>query len=306
MPLLQLNNVCKGFGANGTRSEILGNINLSVEEGEFIAIIGYSGTGKTTLMNMISGLAKPDQGQVLLDDRPITGPGPDRALVFQNYSLLPWLTVHENIALAVDEVFKDWTTDQRKAHIEKHIAMVKLSHAAHKFPKELSGGMRQRVSVARALAMDSKVLLLDEPLSALDALTRATLQDDISDIWQRQRKTVIWITNDPDEALLLADRVIPLLPSSPATLGESMTVSLDRPRDRKAINHDPKFKALRNQLITMLLDAKGKNRTVISKKLTLPDILPEDLGVVNSFQFLNRRGPRRRNDEKRETVEVLS
>jgi nitrate/nitrite transport system ATP-binding protein len=306
MPLLQLNNVCKGFGANGTRSEILGNINLSVEEGEFIAIIGYSGTGKTTLMNMISGLAKPDQGQVLLDGRPITGPGPDRALVFQNYSLLPWLTVHENIALAVDEVFKDWTTDQRKAHVEKHIAMVKLSHAAHKFPKELSGGMRQRVSVARALAMDSKVLLLDEPLSALDALTRATLQDDISDIWQRQRKTVIWITNDPDEALLLADRVIPLLPSSPATLGESMTVSLDRPRDRRAINHDPKFKALRNQLITMLLDAKGKNRTVVSKKLTLPDILPEDLSVVNSFQFMNRRGPRRRNDDKRETVEVLS
>jgi nitrate/nitrite transport system ATP-binding protein len=306
MPLLQLNNVCKGFGANGTRSEILSNINLSVEEGEFIAIIGYSGTGKTTLMNMISGLAKPDQGQVLLDGKPITGPGPDRALVFQNYSLLPWLTVHENIALAVDEVFKDWTKDQRKAHIEKHIAMVKLSHAAQKFPKELSGGMRQRVSVARALAMDSRVLLLDEPLSALDALTRATLQDDISDIWQRQRKTVIWITNDPDEALLLADRVIPLLPSSPATLGESMTVSLDRPRDRKAINHDPKFKALRNQLITMLLDAKGKNRTVISKKLTLPDILPEDLTVVNSFQFLNRRGPRRRNDDKRETVEVLS
>jgi nitrate/nitrite transport system ATP-binding protein len=306
MPLLQLNNVCKGFGADATRSEILSNINLSVDEGEFIAIIGYSGTGKTTLMNMISGLAKPDQGQVLLDGKPITGPGPDRALVFQNYSLLPWLTVHENIALAVDEVFKDWTKDQRKAHIEKHIAMVKLSHAAQKFPKELSGGMRQRVSVARALAMDSKVLLLDEPLSALDALTRATLQDDISDIWQRQRKTVIWITNDPDEALLLADRVIPLLPSSPATLGESMTVSLDRPRDRKAINHDPKFKALRNQLITMLLDAKGKNRTVISKKLTLPDILPEDLSVVNSLQFLNRRGPRRRNDDKRETVEVLS
>ena len=306
MPLLQLNNVSKGFGADNTRSEILSNINLSVEEGEFIAIIGYSGTGKTTLMNMISGLAKPDQGEVLLDGKPITGPGPDRALVFQNYSLLPWLTVHENIALAVDEVFKDWTKDQRKAHIEKHIAMVKLSHAAHKFPKELSGGMRQRVSVARALAMDSKVLLLDEPLSALDALTRATLQDDISDIWQRQRKTVIWITNDPDEALLLADRVIPLLPSSPATLGESMTVSLDRPRDRKAINHDPKFKALRNQLITTLLDAKGKNRTVVSKKLTLPDILPEDLSVVNSFQFLNRRGPRRRNDDKRETVEVLS
>jgi nitrate/nitrite transport system ATP-binding protein len=305
MPLIELKGVSKGYGSNGSRNEVLKGIDLSVEEGEFVVIVGYSGSGKTTLMNMISGLAKPDKGEALIEGKPITGPGPDRSLVFQNYSLLPWLTVTENIMLAVDAVFPGWSKERKREHVEKHIAMVKLSHAAGRFPKELSGGMRQRVSVARALAMDSRVLLLDEPLSALDALTRATLQDDISDIWQRQRKTVLWITNDPDEAILLADRVIPLLPTAPATLGQSLKVNLERPRDRKAVNHDPAFKALRNELITLLLDAKGKQRATVSKKLVLPDILPEDLSVVNSLQFLNRRGPRRRNEEKRETIEVL-
>lgn len=305
MALIELNNVSKGYGSNGSRNEVLHDINLSVEEGEFVVIVGYSGTGKTTLMNMLSGLAMPDKGQVLLDGKPITGPGPDRSLVFQNYSLLPWLTAPENIALAVDAVFPDWTKEQKSAHIEKHIAMVKLTHAAQKFPRELSGGMRQRVSVARALAMDSRVLLLDEPLSALDALTRATLQDDISDIWQRQRKTVVWITNDPDEAILLADRVIPLLPTAPATLGASIAISLERPRDRKAINHDPHFKALRNELINTLLESKGRQRSTVSRKLVLPDILPEDLGTVNNFQFLIRRGPRRRNEQKRENIELI-
>jgi nitrate/nitrite transport system ATP-binding protein len=305
MPLIELKNVCKGYGSNGSRNEVLKGLNLEVEEGEFVVIVGYSGSGKTTLMNMLSGLAKPDGGEVLIEGKPIEGPGPDRSLVFQNYSLLPWLTVTENIALAVDNVFPQWPKEHRASHIEKHIAMVKLSHAATKYPKELSGGMRQRVAVARALAMDSRVLLLDEPLSALDALTRATLQDDISDIWRRQRKTVIWITNDPDEAILLADRVVPLLPTSPATFGEPIAIPLERPRDRKGINHDPKFKELRNQLINLLLAAKEKGRSTATRKLVLPDILPEDIMRVNSIQFLNRRGPRRRNQEKSEHVEIL-
>jgi len=306
MPLLELKNVSKGYGPKGSRNEVLSQINLSVEEGEFVAIIGYSGSGKSSLINMIAGLTKADTGEVLQEGKPITGPGPDRGLIFQNYSLLPWLTVFENIALAVNEVFKSWSKEQRKEHIEKYISMVKLNHAATKLPKELSGGMRQRVAVARALAMDSRVLLLDEPLSALDALTRATLQDDISEIWQRTRKTVVWITNDPDEAILLADRVIPLLPTTPATLGESISIPLARPRDRNAVNHDPAFKALRTELITKLLDSKGKSRLVISKKMTLPDILPEDLSTINTLQFFNRSGPRRRSDDIRETVEVLS
>lgn len=306
MPLIEIKQASKGFGIPGKRSEVLKDINLSVEEGEFVVIVGYSGSGKSTLINLISGLVKPDTGTSMISGQPITGPGPDRGLVFQNYSLLPWLTVSENIALAVDEVFKDWSKEQRAAHVAKHIAMVKLSHAAHKFPKELSGGMRQRVSVARTLAMNPKVLLMDEPLSALDALTRATLQDEIADIWLNNKTTVIWITNDPDEAILVADRVIPLLPTSPATLGESITVDIERPRDRKAINHDPRFKKLRAHLITTLLDAKGKSRVKSSRKLMLPDILPEDLNAVNSFEFLNRSGPKRRNEIKTEEVEVTA
>lgn len=306
MPLIEIKNASKGFGLPGSRSEVLTDINLSVEEGEFVVIVGYSGSGKSTLINLISGLVKPDMGIAMISGEKITGPGPERGLVFQNYSLLPWLTVEENIALAVDEVFRDWTADQRKAHVQKHIAMVKLSHAAHKFPKELSGGMRQRVSVARTLAMNPKVLLMDEPLSALDALTRATLQDEISEIWMSNKTTVIWITNDPDEAILVADKVIPLLPTSPATLGEPIVVDIPRPRDRKAINHDETFKKLRAQLINTLLDAKGRTRVKSSVKLTLPDILPEDLNHVDSFEFLNRRGPKRRSDNQREQVEVAA
>jgi nitrate/nitrite transport system ATP-binding protein len=306
MPLIEIKGASKGFGLPGNRSEVLKDINLSVEEGEFVVIVGYSGSGKSTLINLISGLVKPDAGEALIEGKKITEPGPDRGLVFQNYSLLPWLTVEENIALAVDEVFKDWTPEQRKAHVAKYIALVKLTPAAHKLPKELSGGMRQRVSVARTLAMNPKVLLMDEPLSALDALTRATLQDEISEIWQNNKTTVIWITNDPDEAILVADKVIPLLPTAPATLGEPMIIDLDRPRDRRSINHDPKFKKLRTQLITTLLDAKGRTKSKTSLKLTLPDILPEDLATVNTLQFLNRSGPKRRTAEKREEVEVAA
>ncbi len=306
MPLIEIKGASKGYGLPGSRTEVLKNINLSVEEGEFVVIVGYSGSGKSTLINLLSGLVKPDTGTALIEGKVITEPGPDRGLVFQNYSLLPWLTVEENIALAVDEVFKEWTPEQRKEHIAKHIAMVKLSHAAQKLPKELSGGMRQRVSVARTLAMNPKVLLMDEPLSALDALTRAQLQDEISEIWMSNKTTVIWITNDPDEAILVADKVIPLLPTSPATLGETMIVDIERPRDRKAINHDPKFKKLRAELISTLLDAKGRNKVKSSVQISLPDILPEDLTYTNSLQFLNRTGPKRRSDNKREEVEVAA
>src|SRR5881398_3411781 len=256
MAFLELKYVSKGYdGANGTRSEVLKDINLEIERGEFVAIVGYSGAGKTTLISLIAGLIKPDAGTITLNDLEITDPGPDRGIVFQNYSLLPWLSVFENIYLAVDQVFCNWAPARKQQHTEKYIAMVNLTPARDKRPGELSGGMRQRVSVARALAMDPQILLLDEPLGALDALTRATLQDEIGRIWAQDQKTVVLITNDVDEGILLADRIIPLSAGPGATLGPSIAIDLERPRDRKAVNHDHRFQKIRRQVTEYLLGA---------------------------------------------------
>jgi nitrate/nitrite transport system ATP-binding protein len=302
MAFLELNNVCKGYGSGVKRADVLRNINLSITEGEFVAIVGYSGSGKTTLMSLIAGLQQPDTGLVTLRGEPVKEPSPDRAIVFQNYSLLPWLSVFENIALAVDEVFSHWPAEKRREHIEKYIGMVNLTPARAKKPRELSGGMRQRVSVARALAMDPKILLLDEPLSALDALTRATLQDEIERIWEADRKTVVLITNDVDEGILLADRIIPLSAGPGATLGPSIKVDLDRPRDRKALNHDPRFKIIRKEVISYLLGEGGHKKTSITRKLVLPDFEPEDLTQLRPLFGVGQ--PRRRHEEKSETVEI--
>jgi len=259
MAFLELKGVGKGYGRKGDRSEVLAGINLAVERGEFVAIVGYSGAGKTTLVSMMAGLSSPDSGTITLDGKPVKGPGADRGVVFQNYSLLPWLTAYQNIYLAVDQTFGDWTPEKKREHTEKYLAMVNLAPARNKKPSELSGGMRQRVSVARALAMDPEVLLMDEPLGALDALTRATLQDEIGRIWQASRKTVVLITNDVDEAILLADRIIPLSVGPAATLGPAVSVNIPRPRDRKTMNHDAAFKAVRNQVIEYLL-GPGRRR----------------------------------------------
>jgi nitrate/nitrite transport system ATP-binding protein len=304
MALLEVKNVSKGFGPSSQRTEVLEDITLEIEAGEFVAIIGYSGAGKTTLMSLLAGLTKPDSGTIKLHGKDMTGPGPDRGVVFQNYSLLPWLTVFENIALAVDQVFPQWSAEERRVHIEKYIAMVNLTPAREKLPRELSGGMRQRVSVARALATQPEILLLDEPLSALDALTRANLQDEINRICQEERKTVILITNDPDEAILLADRVIPLTAGPRATLGPSMPVTIPRPRARTAINHNYDFKQARLEVIDYLLKATDKRKVAMTKKISLPDLLPEDLNQPRTL-FGTRRRPRRRSEEKRETVEVI-
>ena len=296
---LQLAGVTKRYGS----SEVLRDINLSIEKGEFVAIVGYSGAGKTTLISLIAGLIRPDSGSLTLNDLDITAPGPDRGIVFQNYSLLPWLTVYENIYLAVNQVFPNWAEAKKQQHTEKYIAMVNLTPAREKRPAELSGGMRQRVSVARALAMDPQILLLDEPLSALDALTRATLQDEISRIWNENHKTVVLITNDVDEGILLADRVIPLSAGPGATLGPSFTIDIDRPRDRKAINHDPRYKEIRRDIINWLLASKGEHKVALTKKLVLPDIEPEDLSIPRGV-FNRRKTPLRRHEIKRETVEA--
>lgn len=305
MAYLELKNVSKGFRTNGGRAEVLRDINLSVEKGEFVAIVGYSGAGKTTLISLIAGLLKPDSGSMTLNDLEITAPGPDRGIVFQNYSLLPWLTVFENIFLAVEQCFPNWSTSKKIDHTEKYIAMVSLTPAREKRPSELSGGMRQRVSVARALAMDPQILLLDEPLSALDALTRATLQDEISRIWQENKKTVVLITNDPDEGIYLADRIIPLTAGPNATLGPSFKVEIPRPRDRKAINHEPSFKKVRGEVIEFMLKSKHPHHASVTKKLILPDIEPEDLSLGHLLGS-RRRTPIRRSEIKSETVEVDS
>ena len=296
MPFLELKNICKSFGPRITRLDVLHNINLSVHRGEFVAIVGYSGSGKTTLMSMIAGLTRPDSGSLTIDGNPVTGPGRDRAIVFQNYSLLPWLTVLDNVLLAVHEMFPEWNKRQRLEHAHRFIEMVHLTPAQFKRPGELSGGMRQRVSVARALAVDPDLLLLDEPLGALDALTRATLQDEIGRIWKNDRKTVLLITNDVDEAILLADRIVPLSAGPKATLGPSVTVDIDRPRDRKAMNHDPRFKDIRRQVFDWLLGDGGKNRraniTGAGAGLrALPDIRPVDLPPESVSLFRRRHTP---------------
>jgi nitrate/nitrite transport system ATP-binding protein len=273
--LVTLNNVCKSYGEGKDKASILKNINLDIKDGEFVAIVGFSGSGKTTLISMIAGLIQADSGELLKNNQPITEPGPDRGVVFQNYSLMPWLTVYENVALAVDAIFKDWTAEQRRAHTERYVNMVNLGRAMDKKPGELSGGMRQRVNVARALAANPDILLLDEPLSALDALTRGNLQDEILQIWEQEKKTVILITNDVDEAIYMADRVIPLNPGPDATFGPEFSIHLQRPRDRTALNHDPEFKRLRAEITRYLMDiGMQKTQVEAGDKIKLPDVRP--------------------------------
>lgn len=304
MAFIEFKNVSKGYsGAHGF-SPVLKDINFQIEEGEFVAIVGYSGSGKTTLISLIAGLIKPDSGQVLMNGKEIQGADPERGIVFQNYSLLPWLTVYENIRLAVDEVLSNKSKEEQDAHTLKYIKMVNLAHARDRFPKELSGGMRQRVSVARALAMNPKVLLLDEPLSALDALTRATLQDEIKNIWEAEKKTVLLITNDVDEGILLADRIVPLSAGPGATLGASVQVQIARPRDRKTINHEPQFKEIRKEVNGYLLGLGTKPKIKLEKKLVLPAIEPEDLEHPRNLIPGASVTPIRSNEVKRERVEV--
>lgn len=248
MPFLEISGVSKSYGG----STILRDINLSVAQGEFLAIVGYSGAGKTTLMSMLAGLVAPDAGTMTLEGQAITGPSLDRTLIFQNYSLLPWLTVFDNVMLGVEARFPKWSLHEKVALAHRQIAMVNLTPAKDKLPAQLSGGMRQRVSVARSLAMDPKILLMDEPFSALDALTRATLQDEIDRICQQAGKTVVLITNDVDEGILLADRIIPLSAGPGATLGPEIKITLPRPRDRTTINHDPEFKRIRKEVFDWL------------------------------------------------------
>jgi len=262
-PIFSLQHVCKGFGSADNRTEVLGDINLEINEGELLAMVGFSGTGKTTLIKLLAGLETPDSGRLLFRGQPILGTDPKRGVIFQNYSLLPWASVAGNVGLAVDQFYKDKSKKERREIVAHYVEMVGLSDAIFKRPAELSGGMRQRVSVARALSADPECLLMDEPLSALDALTRAVLQDQILDIWREQQKTVVLITNSVDEAILMADRIIPFSPGSPSTLGPEFNVPLPRPRSRRNMNRNDLFKRLRNDIIHFLDTEKKKNQAAV-------------------------------------------
>lgn len=274
MSLLEITDLSKHYGEGAARTDVLSDINLKVEDGEFIAIVGFSGSGKTTLISALAGLITPDRGGIIFKGKEIDGPNSDRGVVFQSYSLMPWLTVTGNVDLAVAEVFKKKSKADRKAIVEKYIDMVGLSHAADRMPSELSGGMRQRVAVARALAIQPEVLLLDEPLSALDALTRAKLQDEFADISQKEKKTIILITNDVDEAILLADRIIPLTPGPNATFGPEFKVDLARPRDRGAMNSDETFIKLRADVTAYLMEVGLERGADLEQDIKLPNVTP--------------------------------
>ncbi len=287
---LELSAVSKSYGTGAGATPVLKDINLKIKEGEFVAIVGFSGSGKTTLISLMAGLLQADAGVLLCKNREINGPGPDRGVVFQSYSLMPWMTVRQNVALAVDQVFKDASKEERTARVEKYIEMVNLTPAMDKRSAELSGGMRQRVSVARALAASPDILLLDEPLSALDALTRANLQDEIIRIWSQEKKTVVLITNDVDEGIIMADRIIPLKPGPNATLGPEFPVTLPRPRDRQAINHSPEFKQIRRDVTQYLMQVgAARNATSEAKVISLPSVLPN---TSREHQEAKSRKPR--------------
>jgi nitrate/nitrite transport system ATP-binding protein len=232
---------------------VLTDVSLDIARGEYVSIIGHSGCGKSTLLNIVAGLLKASTGGVVLDGREVDRPGPDRAVVFQNHSLLPWLTCRENVRLAVDQVFGSGKTRAERARwVDENLALVRMTHAADKRPGEISGGMKQRIGIARALAMQPKVLLLDEPFGALDALTRAHLQDQVMELHGRLHTTVLMITHDVDEAVLLSDRIVMMTNGPEATIGEILTLDLPRPRERLALAQDPRFLAARKSVMEFL------------------------------------------------------
>jgi nitrate/nitrite transport system ATP-binding protein len=255
MSYLSIEQLDKSFVRGNLASQVLKNINLRIDKGEFISIIGHSGCGKSTVLNIVAGLLDPSLGVVILDGKEVSGPGPARGMVFQNHSLLPWLTVFENVEVAVNKVFKrSMSKAERREWIEHNLKLVSMGHALDKYPQEISGGMKQRVGIARALAMKPKVLLLDEPFGALDALTRAHLQDEVMRIQADLGNTMMMITHDVDEAVLLSDRIVMMTNGPSATIGEILSVDLPRPRDRIALADDHEYNRCRRAVLSFLHD----------------------------------------------------
>jgi nitrate/nitrite transport system ATP-binding protein len=251
---LKIDRVSKVYPSASGPVTILDDISLDVREGEFVCVIGHSGCGKSTLLNMVSGFNTPTSGQVVLSNQVVTDPGPDRMMVFQNYCLLPWLTVYENVYLAVDAVHGQKSERQKKAIVHEHLQMVGLMEAKDKRPTQISGGMKQRVAIARALSIQPQVLILDEPFGALDAITKEELQDELLNIWQEHRVTVLMITHDIDEALYLCDRLVMMTNGPAARIGEILDVPFERPRHRSKIMDSPEYIELRNNALDFLYE----------------------------------------------------
>jgi nitrate/nitrite transport system ATP-binding protein len=256
---LKIESLGKVFETRKGPFAALGTISLAIKEGEFVTLIGHSGCGKSTLLNLVAGLLEPTRGNMILAGREIAGPGPDRGVVFQNHSLLPWLTCFDNVYLAVERVFaKAEPKAKMRERTQQALALVHLEHAMHKYPHEVSGGMKQRVGIARALSMEPKMLLLDEPFGALDALTRAHLQDELTRIVAKTGSTVLMVTHDVDEAVLLSDRVVMMTNGPAAVVGEILEIDLPRPRERLALATHPRYTALRTEVLQFLYQKQMK------------------------------------------------
>jgi nitrate/nitrite transport system ATP-binding protein len=256
---LSLSRVDMVFGSGPGANPVLDGIDLTVQRGEFISLIGHSGCGKSTVLNIVAGLLRATSGGVILDSREVNAPGPDRAVVFQNHSLLPWLTVYQNVGIAVDKIFRSSkSAAERHEWVLHNLEMVNMSHALNRLPSEISGGMKQRVGIARALAMEPKVLLLDEPFGALDALTRAHLQDEVIRIQSELGNTVLMITHDVDEAVLLSDRVVMMTNGPSATIGQILPVDLPRPRNRIELAENKTYNHCRQEILSFLYEKQRK------------------------------------------------
>jgi len=296
MIALEVSDLTKSYGSGDNQVHVLNGINLRVQTGEFVAIVGFSGSGKTTLISAMAGLLDSDSGGVLFRNKELTEPDTDIGVVFQSYSLMPWLTVQANVALAVNATQVSLSKSERNAQIDHYIDMVGLSHARTRRPSELSGGMRQRVSLARALASKPDVLLLDEPLSALDALTRSRLQDELAAICEKEQCTIVLITNDVDEAILLADRVIPMTPGPNAMLTEDFLIDFDRPRNRSLINNNEKFIQLRADIIKRLMRMNDATHSQTDVAQAPPTVVPITFGggkpkaVVDASKSIKDKG----------------
>ena len=265
-PYLSLENLSITFATDNGPLNVLNDVSVKLEKGEFVSLIGHSGCGKSTVLNIVAGLLKASKGGVLLENREVDEPGPDRAVVFQNHSLLPWLTVYGNVRLAVDTVFKRSKTKQeRHEWTLRNLELVHMSHALDRRPDEISGGMKQRVGIARALAMEPKVLLMDEPFGALDSLTRTHMQDSLMEIQARLNNTVIMITHDVDEAVLLSDRIVMMTNGPSATVGEILHIDLPRPRDRLVLADDPKYNHYRAAVLKFLHERHAQPDVPVSK-----------------------------------------